>query len=356
MKTGSYLEHFENWPMPVVPIPLALNPFTEDGVELFAIPACHLPDENIKSVTVAGIMDGLGESGALEGVDRFVEASSGNFGKALVSEANRRKISTTLVVMPDLPQGKLAPLQMAGATIIPPEEGLSAIATARKLGGGGWKNGGVKPNGKTLNVDQYGNPNGLRYHENFTAKKILHGFAAQFPPDIYVGSVGTGGTILGVGQGLRHQLGGITIWGVFCGLGQEIPGCRDKKRIKEVTLIWDEAKQDFTPRWHQVVDQYTDIATRPCYLAATWFNLLCGMTPGPSSGLAYLGALKLLWQHKVAGTLDKLRGKFGRVRVGILFPDGNRPYGDRFTANLSFDCFNVKTAPLPWQMPGYELW
>ena len=344
MERSYYLQRWNEWPLPVVSVPGKLNPFAADRVDLSVALAYHLPYENIKFLTVLGLLSGAEDAGMLQDVDTLVEATSGNTGVTLAAEAKSfGKLRVKLVVAPDLPDGKRYPLIMAGADIIPPEEGLSSIATARKLGGGGWKATGWHADSGCLTLDQYGNPDGTKLHTTFTGPKILE--QVLYPPTVFVAGIGTGGTLVGIGSFLRHAVEKIRNVGVLLSPGQEIPGVRDLNRMDEVTLPWRES-----------LDEFVEIETRPSYLASLWFNWLLGLTPGPSSGFAYLGALKALWRHKAAGTLDSLRDDQGRIHAVILFPDGNRPYGDRFTANLPFGYLKASTAPLPWQFTRHELW
>ncbi len=344
MESSYYLKHWNEWPLPVMAVPDKLNPFKADGADLSVAVAYHLPYENIKFLTVYGLLSGARDSGVLRGVDTLIEATSGNTGVVLSAMAKSfGPLRVKLVVAPDLPEGKRYPLIMAGADIIPPEEGLSAVATARKLGGGGWKAVGWRSDNGCLNLDQYANIDGAKPHTNFTAPKILEQLA--YPPTVFVTGVGTGGTLVGVSKHLRQKLDNISVVGVLCSPGQEVPGVRDLKRMKDITLPWKES-----------LDEIVEIDTRPSYLASLWFNWLSGLTLGPSSGFAYLGALKSLSKHKAEGTLDTLRNDKGKIHAVILFPDSNRPYGDRFMANLPFDYLNASTAPLPWQFPGNELW
>ncbi|MCL4405364.1 MAG: pyridoxal-phosphate dependent enzyme [Patescibacteria group bacterium] len=338
MDRGYYIKNWDKWPLPVVPVPNELNPFVSDRVDLSVALAYHLPYENIKFLTVYGLLAGAESRGLLQGVHTLVEATSGNTGVTLAAMANSfGNLHVKLVVAPDLPDGKRYPLITAGAEMIPPENGLSAIATARKLGGGGWKPENWHADNGYLNLDQYANLDGAKPHADFTAPKIME--QVPYPPTVFVAGVGTGGTLVGISDYMRRNLGKIAVVGVLLSPGQEIPGVRDLNHMKEITLPWREASND-----------YIEIDTRPSYLASLWFNWIMGLTPGPSSGFAYLGALKFINKHKMAGTLDSLRDKQGRIHAVILFPDGNRPYGDRYMANLPFDYLKPSTAPLPWKL------
>lgn len=346
-KDSYYLEHWNEWPLPVIPVPSALNPFEVDGVDLSVVLAYHLPYENIKFLTVYGLLSGAEESGVLKNVHTLVEATSGNTGVVLASIAGFFGIRRVkLVAAPDLPDGKRYPLLMSGAEFIPPEEGISAIATARKLGGGGWRSKDWHADNGYLSLDQYANPDGTKLHASFTAPRMLE--QLSYPPTLFVAGVGTGGTLVGMSNHLRSSLNKIKIGGVLLSSGQEIPGVRDLNRMREIALPW-----------RQSLDEQIEIETRPSYLAALWFNWTMGLTAGPSSGFAYLGALKLIKKYKDGEDgrdIDSLRDSKGRIHAVMLFPDGNRPYGDRFAANLPIEYFRASTAPLPWKFPGHELW
>lgn len=336
-----------DWPLPVVRLSDELNPFHMDGVELRAVLADHLPDDNAKFITVLGLLQGALEKGLFSKTPRrlkLVEATSGNTGRSLALLASKSPFlveHVKLIVAPDLPDGKRYPLILAGAECVPPEEGLSAIATARKLGGGGWTEDGWHVENGFVNLDQYACPAGFRLHEEWTAPKILNECRSfQTPPTVLVAGIGTGGMIRGISRGLQYLLSEkLSVIGVLCAPGQEIPGVRSREKMKEISIPWQSA-----------ADEVMEIETRVSYLSSLWFHWQMGITPGPSSGFAYAGALKFLKLHKQAGDLDRYRGNDGMVRVIIFFPDGSRPYGDRFMANLPAEYISPLTAPKPWSL------
>ena len=342
-------DYYANWdqcPLSVVPVPEVLNPFRGDNVDLSVAVAGNLLYENIKCLTVLGLFQGAFAKGMLEGVHTLVEATSGNTGlliKALAKPFGIKRAQ--LVVPPDIPEGKRHPLVMAGAELITAQAGLSAIATARNLGGGGWKAEGWQANNGCLNLDQYANPDGTTLHESFTGPKIVK--RAAYPPTVFAAGIGTGGTLVGVSRYLSKKIPKAKAVGVLLATGQEIPGVRDMPKLSEVSLA---------KNWLASGGETVLIPTRPSYLAAIWFNQIMGIAAGPSSGFAYLGALKFLKKHKAAKTLHLLHDHQGRIHVVILFPDGNRPYGDRFMANLPSYCLDVAVAPLPWEWPGNQIW
>jgi len=90
-------------------------------------------------LSVLGMILDMLERGLLPRVKRFVEGTSGNTGLALLAYAHCIGVpEVLLVIQRDLAIGKKDPLELAGAEFIYPMDGMSAIATARLLGGGGY--------------------------------------------------------------------------------------------------------------------------------------------------------------------------------------------------------------------------
>jgi cysteine synthase len=344
VRENYYLRVWERTPLPVVQIRHEeLNPFIKDGVEMHAILGYHLPYDTMKFLAALGLLWDAAKKGMLVNVRELVEATSGAFGFALTNLALAHPFGmccVNLVIKEDVSLGKRMPPFFAGANIISPEEGLSPIATARKLGGGGWKpNGEWKSDNGVLNLDQYANPANCDLYRNWAVTQTLR----QVPDvNVFVGPIGTGGTICGFSEGLRQRLGrkNVTIVGVMCAPGVEAPGVRDLNGMKEISQPWREA-----------IDERIEVEKDLAYLSTLSFQWFMGLAPGISSGLAYAGSLISLKRHKDAGTLDSLRDRNdGKIRVAILFHDNSRPYvADRFP-NLRYDFQKPSTAPLPWRL------
>lgn len=334
------------WPIPVLRVPALLNPFEADGVDMCLALMQYLPYESVKYLSVLSVLQGARNSGVLEHVHTLIEATSGNTGVALALQAGAFGIPRVkLVVPPDLPAGKRDMLVMAGAELVSPLEEMNCIATARKLGGGGWREEGWTADNGVLNLDQYGNPACTRWYAEYAVPLILR--QLKFVPSVFVAGIGTGGSAIGFGNGLRScgEEAGFPkkVVGVFLKKGEEVPGVRDLERMGEIRLPWRKALSDTV-----------EVTTRPSYLASLWLGWVMGLNVGPSSGLAYLGALKFI--HEQKSELGQLRDGEGKVRVLILCPDGNRSYGDRFLANIRTEFLKPFGAPSPWKFPGLELW
>jgi cysteine synthase len=324
-------------PLRIVPLPLdeRINPFVDDGLRISAVMACDLPpQQNIKILSVLGMLLDAHESGGLVGVKELIEATSGNTGLALIALARYFGISrATLVVQSDLTVGKKDPIELSfpgKLSFILPDEGCSGIASAR--------NRGKVPG--FLNLGQYDNPHNSDLHEAYTGPEIF-----KVVPDIclYVGGIGTGGTTYGIMKFLRQHIENVKGLGVFCEPDEKVPGVRDFKRMEEITFPW-----------RLGIDASVEINTRQAYLTTLWLSWLTGEMIGPSGGFAHAGLLDFMWSCKEIGkpyNLDDLRikkgPKAGLIEVVEMIPDGFRPYADHFRANLPADFLNPLTSPLP---------
>lgn len=344
-KGSYYLDNFDRpHPLPVIPVCDDLNPFRKDGVELYVALGYHLPYDTMKFLAVLGLLTNARETGILEPGDVLVEATSGASGYVLAQLGTAEPFSASRVVLimkDDVPLGKRFPPYFAGAEIRPPESGVSGIGTARKLGGGGWKPGKKwrKSREGWLNLDQYANPaNGVLYCD-WAAPKILEQIRDV---NVFCGPVGTGGTIVGLSEGLRGRLGreNVTIVGAMCAPGEEVPGVRDLDAMKEIS----------TP-WQRAIDERIEVPAKPSYLAAAWLQWLMSLPVGLSSGLDCVAAWLFLKKHKENGDLDRFRNqRDGKIRVVILCHDNARPYVvDRFPM-LPTKWQKPRTAPWPWDV------
>lgn len=319
------IRNWEKWPLQIVRVPDAVIPASLAAeVELYMVAGSSLPFGNTKALTVLGLLLGAEDRGELKGKHTLVEGTSGNTGKVLSAMAPQFGIKNVVLVMePDVPNGKRFPGIAHGAKILPPEDGSSTIATARNWGTrDGW-----------LNLDQYSNEDGLRLHRLFTGPKIVECLGEV--PGLAVAAIGTGGTIGGVSEYLRAE-GGSEIADVLLENLEEAPGMRDEDGMKQIKLPW-----------RGYADAVLKVCTRESYYVTLCLIRATGVSFGPTSGSAYLGALQRLLRHQKEGTLDTLR-RGGKIRVAIIGADGYEVYGDRFDAQIHRNHSKPGVLPLPW--------
>lgn len=339
-----FVDEWKSFPVPVVPVTdPRVNMFISRGIHMDAVLGYAMPFGSLKLPAAESLIDAAFASGVLQPGDEIVEASSGRMGNALVHRARPRKISVTLVMKPDVPRAKWSWPCIAGARIVTPDLGLSPIATARKMGGGGWVSGGWRKNGKVVNLDQYAAPALATYYRDNVAPKIFERIA-EF--DVIVIPVGTGGTIVGLSRYIRNRVGdSVIVVGAMCidshgrQRKNEIPGMRERADMVEIFQPWEEA-----------CDYILEVERDAAFLCAPWLDWSHNITAGPSGGAAYVAmcrfANRILSDPAIEARARK--AGIGVVRMLFIVHDDVVPYaGDRFTTEYALENFHPSTAHTP---------
>jgi len=133
----------------------------------------------------------------------IVEPTSGNTGISLASVCASLGIKLTLT-MPEsmsIERRKLMAIFGANIELTPSDLGMKgSIEKAKEM---------VENDKHTIMLDQFSNPNNPKAHENSTAQEILETMGDDI--DIFVASVGTGGTLSGIGKILKEKLPNVKI-------------------------------------------------------------------------------------------------------------------------------------------------
>jgi cysteine synthase len=345
------------WRLTIKRIPDQLVRRANEGVNMYLASACSLPWSNAKAVTMFAIIEWfrrMKAAGAYRDVDTFVEGTSGNTGKALLyltlPDPTLGIKEVILIVKDDVLGPKRHALVIGGATILPPDIGKTAIAKARAMGGGGWKDGKLEASGNVLNLDQYGHPAGWRGHYCFTGPDILAGMRDQFgvKPTRLAAGIGSGGTLGGTAQFLCEAVdGNIATTAVLLARGHEAPGMR--------TLV-DASPPGVTLRWSDMSTKKVEVATKPSYLAALQLARATGTDVGVSTGTTYMGEDEAIEQAFADGSIEQWRSPDdGKVHSVIIGSDTSFAYGDRFDAYLPLGKWREEgKLPLPWEWEWQE--
>ena len=164
------------------------------GVRLFAKLEGTNPTGSVKDRIVKEMVLDAEKDGLLKPGDTIVEASTGNTGIALAMVGRSRGYNVRVVmpenVYPEIPRTLVA----YGAAVeqIPAENGVrGAMEVAREMARReGW-----------LMIDQFCNPSNTKAHYETTAPEILRDLPHV---DVFVAGLGTGGTLMGIGQRLKE--------------------------------------------------------------------------------------------------------------------------------------------------------
>ena len=281
-----------------------------DGAKanVFAKLEFYNPSSSVKDRIGIAMVDAAERSGQLKPGGTIVEATSGNTGIALAMVGAARGYKTILTMPDSMSKERRALLRAYGAELVltPAAEGMKgAVAKAEELG----KKDAVL-------VRQFENDANPEIHRKTTAEEIWRDTDGKV--DAFIGGIGTGGTITGVGQVLKQRNSNVKIFAVepadspilnggnpgphkIQGIGPNfVPAILDRK-------IYDE-----------VIDVKTDDAVKFAKRAAAEEGILAGI----SSGAA-------LWATAQVAKRNEFSGK----NIVVLLAS----YGERYLSTILFE-------------------
>lgn len=175
------------------------------------------PAGSVKDRPALSMIKHAQERGDIRPGDHLIEATSGNTGIALALAAAMRGYKLTLIMPSNASQERKDAMSAYGATLIEvsQEQGMEG---ARDLA----EAMGAKGEGFVLN--QFANPDNPRAHYETTGPELWHATDGQLTH--FVSSMGTTGTIMGVGRYLKEKNSKIQIVGLQPTEGASIPGIR----------------------------------------------------------------------------------------------------------------------------------
>jgi cysteine synthase len=308
-----FLNPENNPPIPLVELPPELNPFHQQGVQIFAKLMYLLPLLNIKSLPALNMLLQAQASGNLDGVHTLIENSSGNTAFSLAVMARTFGLTGMDAVVPwDIAPGKLDLLRLSGASPLLKRDAPnqpSGIAQARTLG----KQPGF------FNPAQYENEANPAASERWIAPEIWKQTDGKLT--VFAAGIGTAGTLVGASRYFRKKSPKVTIVGAICSPQSAVPGVRSEARLREIAF-----------EWRKAADAIIEVATKESFKHS--LDLLrAGFMAGPSSGFALAGLLKFLEESQGA-KLDALRNDDGQVLATFICCDTPLPYLDKYSTHL----------------------
>lgn len=292
-------------------LPPGMNKFALYGIEVAAlIPFKVFP--HIKAPATVQMMLEDFRDGLYADKHTIVIDSSGNTAHAVARLARAFGFREVKVVLSaDVPESKKGILAaLSSVEIIEVGGGKSVAQRAEEEAG--------RPGHHRLN--QYSHMGNVRAHELYTGPEVLR----MLGDDIGVVAVamGSGGTVCGIGRFLKRARPGTIIVGVRPTLGQQVPGARDSKKMKEVVTL----------PWEETVDAVIEVDRKESFIRMRQLWSAVEPQPGPTSGLAW-GGLEHYLESLSLDVLKKLKGK----RAGFICPDDGRFYSERTTGELDTD-------------------
>jgi cysteine synthase A len=161
------------------------------------------PLGSVKDRIGVSMIDAAERDGKIDSETIILEPTSGNTGIALAFVCAARGYKCTLVMPETMSIERRALLKALGAQLVltPGPGGMpGAIAKAEEM---------AAENPHYLIPQQFENPANPEIHRRTTAEEIWRDTGGKV--DIFVGGVGTGGTITGVGQVIKSRKPGFTV-------------------------------------------------------------------------------------------------------------------------------------------------
>lgn len=261
-------------------------------------------------VAKAMIEDGIAK-GKINDETVIIEPTSGNtgIGLAMVAAVKGLRLILTMPDTMSLERRKIVSALGAEVVLTPGAEGMrGSIGKANEL---------KRQYGNAFIPQQFDNPANPEVHRLTTAPEIWQDTEGNV--DIFISSVGTGGTVTGVGRGLKEKNSHIRIVAVEPKDSAVLRGGKPgPHKIQGIGAGFIPSVYDKT-----VVDDVVDITNEEAFDRAREIAKTDGLLVGISSGASLQAAL----------TIAKDPANVGKTIV-VLLPDG----GERY---LSTDLFNV---------------
>ena len=308
---------------------------------------CHLlgklemmnPGSSVKDRPALTMIEAAERDGRLKPGGTIVEPTSGNTGVGLAIVAARKRYRCVFVCPDKVSPEKIALLRAYGAevvvcpTAVAPEHPESYYSVSNRLASE--IPGAFKP-------DQYSNPANPQAHVETTGPEIWRQTNGRITH--LVASVGTAGTIAGLGRYLKSQNPDVQI------IGADPEGSVYSGGSGRPYLV-EGIGEDFWPgNWDgSVVDRVVMVSDRDSFLTARHVTREEGILVGGSAGTAIWAALEI---GRELGPSDV---------VVVILPDSGRGYlsklyDDRWMADYGFlrstgrtagDLLASKRGPIP---------
>ena len=270
------------------------------------------PLGSVKDRVAAAMIDQGIKEGKINQDTIIIEPTSGNTGIGLAFVAASKRLHLILI-MPDtmsVERRKIVTALGAEIRLTPGREGMSgAINEARRL---------AEEYGNAFIPQQFENETNPKIHEETTAEEIWEDTDGQV--DIFVSSVGTGGTITGTGFGLRAKNPDVTIVAVEPKSSPVLSGGKPgPHKIQGIGA-------GFIPKVMRmdIVDEVIAVENEDAFDKARKVAKTDGLLVGISSGAAIYAATELAKRPENKGK-----------NIVVLLPDT----GERY---LSTPLFEVK--------------
>jgi len=275
-----------------------------DGI--YAKLECANPCGSVKDRIAKYIIDESEKRGLLKKGMKIVEATSGNTGISLTFYARSKGYDVCIVMPENMTPERQNAIRKLGAELVLCDAGDFAQAAQIR--------DEMARQPEFFNPDQFSNPLNTECHEKTTGQEILRQIAPHANRvDAFIAGIGTGGSLIGVGNALRAVNPDLHIAALEPSESAVMSG--KKAGLHGIQGIGD----GFIPPiagnsddgLHEMIDEVICVSTEEATRAAIDVQDRHGFCVGISSGANYLGAMQLAEKYNTVVT---------------LFPDGYAKY------------------------------
>jgi cysteine synthase B len=285
--TRVYDDIFQMLPSEANPSPMVrvnrMNPARE--FTLYAKLEWANPFGSVKDRAAWAMLRDLEERGEIGGGRGIVEPTSGNTGISLAAMARARGYHMRAVVPNKVPLEKKLMLKIAGAEL---DVVSDELCPAPGLGEGSInlaKTHAKASRQRYALPNQYENEMNVHAHRTTTGPEIWLQSEGRIT-HLFV-SLGTCGTVTGASQFLRSQKPDVKVIAVQPTEGHDVPGLRHVSQLA-VSKLFDPS----------LIDEILEIDFELAYTRALELCQTEGLLAGPSSGLIYEGARRIIERDK----------------------------------------------------------
>ena len=261
------------------------------------------PGGSVKDRAALGMIQEAEQDGSLSPGGTIIEPTSGNTGVGLAWIARLKGYRVVLTMPESMSLERRKLLQASGAKFIltPASEGMTgAIRRAEEL---------HQQTPGSIILGQFENPANPRAHETTTAEEIWQDTDGKV--DVFVATVGTGGTLTGTARGLKRHHPSIRIVAVEPASSPVLSGGKaGKHAIQGIGAGF--VPQNYDATW---VDEVITITDEEAFRTMRELASMEGLLVGISSGAAMAAALQV-------GQRTEYKGK----RIVVLLPDTGERY------------------------------